>query len=99
MRTDSGSRRAPGRDGRELFRPPQKKESLIMSLLIFLLFLGGVFSNPVQSLQPPERFEAFDTPNDAGGSITLTWPRSSSVPEGAVYLVSVAIAPDGPDPD
>ena len=96
MRTDSGSRGAPGRDGRELFRPPQKKESLIMSLLIFLLFLGGVFSNPVQSLQPPERFEAFDTPNDAGGSITLTWPRSPSVPAGAVYLVSVAIAPDGP---
>lgn len=67
-----------------------------MSRLIFLLLLGGVFSNPAQSLQPQERFEAFDTPNDAGGSITLTWPRSSSVPAGEVYLVSVAIAPDGP---
>ncbi len=66
-----------------------------MSRLIFLLLLGGAVSSPVQSLQLPAPLEAFDTPNDAGGSITLTWPRSS-VPSGTVYLVSVAIAPQGP---
>ena len=66
-----------------------------MPRLIFLLLLGGAVSSPAQSLQPPERFEAFDTPNDAGGSITLTWSRSS-VPAGSVYLVSVATAPNGP---
>ena len=96
MRTDREVATGPWRDWRGIFWHPRKKESLIMSRLIFLLLLGGVFSNPVQSLQPPERFEAFDTPNDAGGSVTLTWPRFSSVPAGDVYLVSVAIAPDGP---
>ncbi len=45
---------------------------------------------------PPAPIQAFDTPGDAGGSITLTWPRSASVPADAVYLISIATAPDGP---
>lgn len=39
---------------------------------------------------------AFDTPNDAGGSITLTWARSRSIPERAIYKAYIAEANEGP---
>ncbi len=39
---------------------------------------------------------AFDTPNDAGGSITLTWARSRSIPESAIYKAYIAEANEGP---
>ena len=33
--------------------------------------LGELLAHPM----PPIEVQAFDTPNDDGGSITLTWPR------------------------
>ncbi|MBI2503339.1 MAG: hypothetical protein HYW07_08930 [Candidatus Latescibacteria bacterium] len=39
--------------------------------------------------------DAFDTPDDAGGSITVRWPRVAEEEE-VVYQVSVALTPEGP---
>lgn len=40
--------------------------------------------------------EVFDTPSDAGGSITLTWPRPDSLPTGSTYQVHIADMREGP---
>ena len=49
----------------------------------------------VLSAQAPPRAIAFDTPNDAGGSITVTWPRVDG--NGTTnHLVYVATAEAGP---
>jgi len=54
-----------------------------------------LLNSAVQALEAPAAVEAFDTPNDAGGSITVRWPRA--VDEGQVtYQVSVATSPEGP---
>ncbi|MCC7262073.1 MAG: hypothetical protein IT369_06065 [Candidatus Latescibacteria bacterium] len=47
------------------------------------------------ALEAPASVEAFDTPDDAGGSITVRWPRVADE-EGVVYQVAVALAPEGP---
>ena len=65
--------------------------SFLVTCLILLATAAGALPLP-----PPDQVEAFDTPNDAGGSITLTWPRSAALPADAIYLVSVATAPEGP---
>ena len=51
---------------------------------------------PAQLLaQAPPKSAAFDTPNDAGASITVTWPRGEAV-GGTTYLVYVAADESGP---
>jgi hypothetical protein len=47
------------------------------------------------ALEAPVAVEAFDTPDDAGGSITVRWPRAADE-EGVVYQVGVALAAEGP---
>jgi hypothetical protein len=37
-----------------------------------------------------------DTPSDAGGSITLVWPRAPQAAPGSFYQVWIAEAPEGP---
>ncbi|MSR81601.1 MAG: hypothetical protein EXS58_01560 [Candidatus Latescibacteria bacterium] len=49
----------------------------------------------VGALEAPAAVEAFDAPDDAGGSITVRWPRVAEE-EGVVYQVAVALAPEGP---
>ena len=49
-----------------------------------------------QALSPPAEIQAFDTPNDAGRSITLTWRGVEGLPSGAVYQVWISPSPDGP---
>ena len=44
----------------------------------------------------PIEIKAFDTPNDAGGSITVTWPRSDDVPAGTTYRVYIGESSKGP---
>ena len=46
--------------------------------------------------EPPIEVQAFDTPNDDGGSITLTWPRDRQISESAMYQVAIADSPSGP---
>lgn len=54
--------------------------------------LGTLLAHP----KPPIEVQAFDTPNDDGGSITLTWPRDRQISEHAVYQVAIAASPRGP---
>ncbi|MCZ6632123.1 MAG: hypothetical protein O7G87_01865, partial [bacterium] len=46
--------------------------------------------------QTPADVKAFDTPNDNGGSITLTWQRADNLPIGTRYKILVSESPDGP---
>jgi hypothetical protein len=62
------------------------------SMIILLVLMG---SATAWGLKAPADFQAFDTPNDAGGSITLTWARDAGAPAGAVYQVMVATDPNG----
>ena len=54
--------------------------------------LGELLAHPM----PPIEVQAFDTPNDDGGSITLTWPRDRQISESAMYQVAIADSPSGP---
>ena len=54
--------------------------------------LGTLLAHP----KPPIEVQAFDTPNDDGGSITLTWPRDRQISENAIYQVAIAASPNGP---
>lgn len=49
---------------------------------------------PVQAQQPTQ-IQAMDTPNDAGGSITLTWNRAD-LPPKSVYKIAIGESPNGP---
>ena len=61
-------------------------------LLTICLLLAASWAG---ALEAPAAVEAFDTPDDAGGSITVRWPRIADE-EGVVYQVAVALAPEGP---
>ncbi|MBT3342558.1 MAG: hypothetical protein HN712_17350 [Gemmatimonadetes bacterium] len=61
-----------------------------------VMWLWGVALAPVAlSAQAPPTAAAFDTPNDAGRSITVTWPRVEGATE-TTYLVYVAASEEGP---
>ena len=61
-----------------------------------VIALGLATMAHAQQLQPPRRIEAFDTPNDAGGSITVTWPRWERAPETTGYRLYIAESSGGP---
>ena len=61
----------------------------LLLLFLFPCLVGG------QAAAPPG-FEAFDTPNDGGGSITVTWPLDEAAPRDAVYNIYVAELANGP---
>jgi hypothetical protein len=73
-----------------------------LAALFFLLALyGGVRSQTPEdtlSPSPPSEVTAFDTPNDAGGSITVTWSKSPDDGAGANnvkdYEILRAISPE-----
>ena len=62
-------------------------------ILVALLLLSHTnsFGQPAAS-----GVRAMDTPNDKGGSITLTWPKKSNLPEGTRYEITVAESKNGP---
>ncbi|MFT5086838.1 MAG: hypothetical protein ACI906_002807 [Candidatus Latescibacterota bacterium] len=64
--------------------------------LALAIVLGIVPRVGGQELPSLGTLEAFDTPNDAGGSITLTWPRLNGLSETAVYEAYVSESADGP---
>lgn len=71
------------------------------TLLLFIITLIFLLSTlPLVAQEPslilPEEFTAFDTPNDAGKSISLVWKVSSSDCEGVEYIISGSTNPDGP---
>ena len=69
--------------------------------MIFPILVGvllATFANPVvaQLGTSVPQVEAFDTPNDAGGSITVTWPPADDAPDGTVYRVYISESAKGP---
>lgn len=63
------------------------------TIVIALLAFAG--RADAQAASPAE-VTAFDTPNDAGKGITLTWRRAESAPPGTVYEIEIAETADGP---
>jgi hypothetical protein len=57
--------------------------------------VAGVALHVAAGAQVPVDIEAYDTPNDAGGSLTLTWSRAD-VGGPHRYNVYVAMAAEGP---
>ncbi len=64
--------------------------------LVWAVALGIVPYVHGQDLRSLSGIEALDTPNDAGGSITLTWPRLDGLADAAMYEVYVAESANGP---
>ena len=80
------------------------RKSLLIALLGSLGLVTSVmaqqersrFDALLGSVQPPTAVEAFDTPNDAGRSITLTWPKHPRAHENTVYQITIAESAGGP---
>ncbi|MFQ5714843.1 MAG: DUF6754 domain-containing protein [Candidatus Scalinduaceae bacterium] len=60
--------------------------TLILTILI-LLYTSVIFAVERKTLIPPSDFQAFDTPNDNGKSISLRWPSSPSESADIEYVV------------
>ena len=70
--------------------------ALALCCLVTRVFAQGGLEAMMQPAVPPAVVEAFDTPNDDGGSITLTWPKDSRANENTKYQIAVAESPNGP---
>ncbi len=66
-----------------------------MSKITSCIAIAGIFLRVAAGAQEPVKIEVFDTPNDAGGSLTITWPLSTSA-QTSEYRIYVATAADGP---
>jgi hypothetical protein len=64
--------------------------------ILILSYTATVFAVGGNKLIPPKDFQAFDTPNDSGKSITLKWSASSSETAGIQYVVYVSANRNGP---
>jgi hypothetical protein len=64
----------------------------ILVALVLIVVPAVTFSQ--QPLQPPQGVKAFDTPSDAGGSITLVWSPSSSDGPGVRYQIRMTNGED-----
>ena len=69
---------------------------LTFILSIFLLPYSSTFAVEVDMLIPPSDFQAFDTPNDNGKSVSLRWPSSPSESTEAEYVVYASLRKNGP---
>ena len=58
-------------------------------LLSPCLLNTGIFAQLPSFLIPPTEFKAFDTPNDAGETISLTWSISPSDAPDVFYVVYI----------
>ena len=65
-----------------------------MSKITSCIAIAGIFLQVAAGAQEPVKIEVFDTPNDAGGSLTITWPLSTSA-QTPEYRIYVATAADG----
>lgn len=65
-------------------------------LLTFFLFIGTVLADETNRLIPSTDFQAFDTQNDAGGSVSLMWRISPSDSPNVEYAIYISTNKDGP---
>lgn len=56
---------------------------------IFFFLTTATFAQPATFLIPPAEFKAFDTPNDAGETISLTWSASPNDSADVFYVVYI----------
>ncbi|MBM4050793.1 MAG: hypothetical protein FJ279_37330 [Planctomycetes bacterium] len=54
------------------------------------------FGLSAEPLIPPTSLAAFDTPNDSGATVCVTWPASSSDGPGVEYVLYAALSESGP---
>lgn len=68
----------------------KRKFSTAVIILFLPFFLNtGIFAQLPSFLIPPAEFRAFDTPNDAGETISLTWSVSPSDAPDVFYVVYI----------
>ncbi len=73
-----------------------KKSFFITTVfLIPLLTATVLFAQSPTFLIPPAEFKAFDTPNDAGETVSLTWSASPSDVSDVFYVIYVDIDKNG----
>lgn len=71
-------------------KPFVRKIGVIVSVIFLVVIFHTVtFAQSTVFLIPPSEFKAFDTPNDAGDSISLTWSASPSDAPGVFYVVYI----------
>ena len=68
--------------------------ALILSFII-LPYSSSTFAVEVDMLIPPSDFQASDTPNDNGKSVSLRWPSSPSESTEAEYVVYASMHKNG----
>ncbi len=69
---------------------------LVASVILFaVIFHTAALAQTTTFLMPPAEFQAFDTPNDAGDSISLTWSTSPSDAPDVFYVVYIDKDKDG----
>ncbi|MCY3738909.1 MAG: hypothetical protein OXG13_21095 [Gemmatimonadaceae bacterium] len=59
------------------------------------ILIAGLLLMTAAGAQSAIDVDLFDTPNDAGGSLSLTW-RADAAPAGSLYRVYLAESPEGP---
>ena len=73
------------------------KISLTFVLAILVLsYTSSAFAVGGNKLIPPNEFQAFDTPNDSGKSITLRWSAAASESEDVEYVAYASTNKNGP---
>ncbi|OQZ01047.1 MAG: hypothetical protein B6D35_04375 [Candidatus Brocadia sp. UTAMX2] len=68
------------------------KKVFFITALIFIapfVLTTGIFAQLPHFLIPPAEFKAFDTPNDAGETVSLTWSASPSDAPDVFYVVYI----------
>ncbi len=70
--------------------------NLVFILGVIVFTLWGLVPLDAGELVPPKKFEASDTPNDGGESITLSWSASPSDSPDVDYVIYIATSSDGP---
>jgi len=74
----------------------KRKVFLLALVLILLPAAINIMAQETVPLKAPEGFTAFDTPNDQGESVSLSWKVSEQDKEGVYYVIRSSDSPDGP---
>lgn len=73
-----------------------KKTFFITAIFSIPFFITTIlFAQLPAFLIPPAEFKAFDTPNDAGETVSLTWPASPSDAPDVFYILYIDRDKDG----
>lgn len=70
-------------------------KTILIFFTVFFLARTGLAGDPANII-PPTDFQAFDTPSDAGGSISLMWHVSPSDSPNVDYVIYASKSKDGP---